>query len=214
MGMVEVAYAVRNVANYVVGSEETEPGDGWPYDTILADVAANTSLAPKDLASTIVTRYGASYGGGVTQSAVDLAALDNLAQKIDAFTAAANAEWGTLKTARAATRQYHYDAFATTWGTDLGDFADKVHAQVSSATMKSAALDIKSAVQSFVIKEHHSANMSGSSGVAIYFPPSNAQYTNDPEHTGYEEANTFMPVDFVQHHQWDNWLTTYYSNNP
>jgi hypothetical protein len=214
MGMVEVAYAVRNVTSYVVGSEETEPGPGWPYDTVLADVAANPSIAPKDLASTIVTRYGASYSSGVTQSAVDIAALNGLVQRIDSFASAANAEWATLKAVRASTRQYHYDNLQTTWGADLCDFADRVYSQVSSAALKNAAMDVKTAVQSFVIKEHHSSNMAGSNGVAIYFPPTNAEYSADPEHTGYEQNNTFMVVQFVRDHLWDNWLTTYNSSIP
>ena len=42
MAMVENAYPLRNLADYMVGSEETEPGDGWPYDLVLADLK-NTS---------------------------------------------------------------------------------------------------------------------------------------------------------------------------
>ena len=214
MGMVEVSYALRNAANYVVGSEQLEPGAGWPYNTILRDVAANPTMTPKELANTIVTRYGNSYSGGVTQSAVDVAALDNLAFKIDAFVAVANSEWDRLHAARTASMQYHVPGFSTTWGTDLWDFADKVSSQVTSTAVKNAAADVKNAVQSFVVGEFHSSNMAGSHGVAIYFPPTKSDFNNDPEHTGYLESNSFMPVDFVLYHQWDNWLAKYNSNVP
>jgi len=35
MAMTEVAYQIKNHADILVASEENEPGDGWPYDTIL-----------------------------------------------------------------------------------------------------------------------------------------------------------------------------------
>ena len=56
--------------------------------------------------------------------------------------------------------------------------------------------------------------MSGSYGIAIYFPPTQTEFNNDPDHTGYEDSNTFMPVDFVKDHKWDNWLKDYYANIP
>lgn len=214
MGMVEVAYALRNVANYVVGSEELEPGAGWPYNTILSDVMSNPSLTPKDLASTIVTRYTSSYSSDVTLSAVDVAALDNLAQNIDAFTIVATSEWDRFKLARANAMQYHVAGFPTTWGTDLWDFADRASAQVTSTTVKNAAGNLKTAIDSFVVKESHSPNMAGSHGVAIYFPKTKSDFDADPEHAGYVQANNFMPVDFVLYHQWDNWLEKYNSNVP
>jgi len=36
----------------------------------------------------------------------------------------------------------------------------------------------------------------------------------NPNHTGYEESNTYMVVDFVKDHRWDNWLQIFYSNIP
>jgi len=216
MGMVEVAYAVRNVADYVVGSEESEPGNGWPYDRILQALAVTPTLSPNALASTIVTEYIDFYppDGGVTQSAVDISRLGNLVEKINAFTAKATTEWPVLKTARLNSRQYHPPTYTVFWGVDLWDFADKVYNTVTTADIKAAALDLKNAINDFVIKEGHSSDMTGSHGIAIYFPPDKETFNNDPQHTGYEESNTYMPVDFVLFEKWDNWLKDYYSNIP
>ena len=38
MNMLEIGYQLRQYAGYSVGSEQTEPGEGWPYDTVLADL--------------------------------------------------------------------------------------------------------------------------------------------------------------------------------
>ena len=73
--------------------------------------------------------------------------------------------------------------------------------------MKTAAADeLKIAVDKFVIHEAHSDDMAESHGVAIYFPANKIDFDNDPDHTGYDESNTYMEVDFVQNSQWDNWL--------
>ncbi|UCD81720.1 MAG: hypothetical protein JSW26_09940, partial [Desulfobacterales bacterium] len=85
MSMVEVAYQMRDVADYSVGSEETEPGDGWPYDRILKSLAARPTMSPENLSKTIVSKYLASYraGDNVTQSAMKLTELKPLAEAVD-----------------------------------------------------------------------------------------------------------------------------------
>lgn len=213
MGMVEVAYAMRDVANYMVGSEMTEPGDGWPYDTVLSELVTTPTLAPEELADVIVTEYVSSYSTGVTQAAVDISKISDLKAKIDAFTHVASDEWSVLKNARTNARQYH-PCCAYFWGVDLLDYADEAHSRVISTTIKSAALDLINAVDNAVVSEAHSSDMAGSHGLAIYFPATQTIFNNDPDHTGYLESNTFMPVDFVAHSNWDNWLQDYYVNIP
>ncbi|MDH3402439.1 MAG: clostripain-related cysteine peptidase [Acidobacteriota bacterium] len=209
MQMAEVAYAVRKVANYVVASEELEPGDGWPYDTILQSLDLNPGMTPSDLAGVIVSKYGAAYSSGITQSAVEIGKLGDLVTKVDGFTSAATSEWAMLKAQRLASRDYPYSL-----GVDLRDFADRVHGAAVSPTIKAAALELRDAVDDFVIHEAHSADMAGSYGAAIYFPGTQAQFNADPDHSAYDESNTFMPVDFVTYTTWDNWLQDYYSNVP
>lgn len=211
MGMIEVSYAMRNVANYVVGSEWVEPGDGWPYDTILGELAGTPSFSARDLSGVIVTKYGLAYGGGITQSSVDVSKINDVVSKIDAFATAMNTEWSALETAHGATISYHYWG-ASTWGIDLWQFADNVYNGVTSATIKDAALQLKNAIDDFVVNEHHSSDQDGSHGVAIYFPPDLATFNADPDHTAYLQANTVYPVDFVKMHVWDEFLQTYYTN--
>ena len=81
MSMVEVAYQIRDTVALTCGSEEEEPDDGWPYDSILKALAAKPSMAPRALADLVVKQYLASYkpNEGVTFSATDLAAIGPLA---------------------------------------------------------------------------------------------------------------------------------------
>ncbi len=211
MGMIEVAYAMRNVADYVVGSEDLEPFDGWPYDTILGALKLNPTMLGDDLAGVIVSEYADSYTGstGITQSAVDLAELGDLVTEISDFTSVATSEWAMFKSARLASEEFPHSR-----GVDFRDFAARVASTASSAAIQAAAADLAAAVDTFVIAEEHSSDLSGAHGVAIYFPPTQSDYNADPDHLGYEESNTFYPVDFVNSTTWDNWLHDYHTQNP
>ncbi len=46
MQMIEVAYELKDGASYITASEETEPGEGWPYHLILAPLYKNPSMTP------------------------------------------------------------------------------------------------------------------------------------------------------------------------
>ena len=54
MANVETAYALKDGANYLIASEETEPGTGWDYIRILNNLSANTSQAGNVTGKTIV----------------------------------------------------------------------------------------------------------------------------------------------------------------
>ena len=99
MGMVEVAYEIKDYGQVMVGSEESEPGDGWPYNTILQDLVDNPSWSSSELGQAIVSRYYESYGEDMTQSAIDLTALDSLAGSISEFAQAMVDNWNTDETA-------------------------------------------------------------------------------------------------------------------
>lgn len=214
MGMTEVAYALRNETSFMTASEELEPGAGWPYNTIMDRLADNPSMTPAALASLIVTSYVDSYSDEVTMAAYDMNQLSALCKSVDDFTAAATGNWNLLKAARLASRQYHPAFDAGAWGTDLIDFTAKVNAQQLPQSIKNAASNLASAASSFVIKEAHTSDMNGSNGLAIYFPPRAQDFNGDPQHTGYLQTNSYMKVDFVSDHLWDEWLLKYYAAVP
>jgi clostripain len=83
MAMTEVAYQIKDYADILVASEENEPSDGWPYDTILAQLVANPPISPEQLAVDIVNKYIYFYFSyNVTQSAIDLSYMDTLTSQL------------------------------------------------------------------------------------------------------------------------------------
>jgi hypothetical protein len=93
MGMVEVAYEIRGHASVMVASERSEPNDGWPYDTFLADLVADPSMSTTDLGEIMVSRYYESYGNSQTHSMISLASMDALASTIDVFAQTLRYDW-------------------------------------------------------------------------------------------------------------------------
>ena len=79
MAMVETTYAMRNIANVMVGSEELEPGKGWSYSDWVARLSAKSAMEPEELAKTIVEAYKSYYTNfrkPTTLSSVKLSEID------------------------------------------------------------------------------------------------------------------------------------------
>lgn len=78
MSMLEIAHHFRNQVDIIVGSQQTEPADGWPYNRVLK--AVKNSIDSKVFARKIVDEYIAFYNRhGVfelTQSAIHLSHIE------------------------------------------------------------------------------------------------------------------------------------------
>ena len=224
MDMLEVAYALRNVTDTMVASEYCEPADGWPYDTILEQLAKQPTMSAARLGGLIVEKYYLSYGGssswGITLAALDMAKLPEVVSALDRFAATATRRWARLRRARGSATVYHgltegncCAGGPSCWGVDIKNFADLVRARTSPRSpIHHVASRLGAAVDSLVIKEAHSDNLAGSHGVAFYFPRTRKIFDKDPESSGYTQDNTFMAVDFVRDHGWDEWLDRFYDH--
>lgn len=89
MAMLEVAYQIKGSADYFVSSQQTEPGEGWPYSIFLRPLSANPAqTTPLILAQNIVTAYKTFYTGkrdasDFTQSAINLSTIQAVKQNLD-----------------------------------------------------------------------------------------------------------------------------------
>ena len=155
MNMVEVAYQVRNTAQVLVGSQEVEPADGWPYHTVLRELAKNPAMTPAKLGKVIVDRYLASYNPneGVTQSALDLSASTKLEGAIDKLASAllkelpAEATQVAVMRARRAARSYETHDYI-----DLVHFCQLLRKFGASAAVQAACSGVEdTAAKSFVL---------------------------------------------------------------
>jgi len=176
MSMAEVAYQVRGAVDLLVGSQESEPNDGWPYDGLLKALVAKPSMTPKELARTIVQRYLASYRSseGVTQAATDLAGMEALAKAVDALGRALSAALaspgarGAILEARAAAQEYSapYDDYC-----DLADVCTKMAKLVGNRAVTDACAGLDKALRGCILVSGSKGEaVAGSHGLSIYFP--------------------------------------------
>jgi hypothetical protein len=174
MSMAEVGYQINKSAAFTVGSEETEPLEGWPYDTILTELVKKPAMTAKDLSTLIVNKYIASYSrDAVTQSACDMskagalvAAVADLAKALKAGLADSAARQSIL-TARTQAQTYEVRD-----NIDLADFCSLLAKAATGSEIAKRCQDVIQAVQSgyVVTSGYKGAAMKNSRGVAIYFP--------------------------------------------
>ena len=187
MAMYEVAYEFKGLTNYMVFSEETEPGNGDPYDTILADLVANPTMNSATLAATMVNRYDEFYTDarvGTTLSAVDMSKLDNLDTKVRALSVALSnsGENTAISNAQSECQSYYETSFR-----DLYDFCACLKNEMSDTVSINAATEVQTAINQMVIANQinstTSTNLDNSYGLAIYIP--NSSETTSSEISAY-----------------------------
>jgi methionine-rich copper-binding protein CopC len=196
MSMVEMAHELSPVSDVMVGSEETEPGEGWPYDTILADLAQNTNLTPEQVGASVVTRYGFSSSGSETQSAVKLSQLPALSTALDSFAQAAmaSAEWTAITQARNTAA-----GFAVTDFRDLGTFLETAASCATDGALRTAASNAFSVYQQTILS-NSSGPGKGGTGMTVYLPEQGTTVRGD-----YTAANFAFLADTA----WEDFLVAY-----
>jgi len=196
MAMIEVAYQIKDYADILVTSEESEPNDGWPYDTTLGELAGNPLISSEQFAADIVDKYIYSYPfEEVTQSAIDLSYMDDLAGQLSSMADSIRSDTLTSKNVYI-NAAYYSQYYGDPDFIDLYDFCNQLLAYSNSLEVKNIALNIQQALNYAVIKSGYSGgSVSGSKGLSIYFP---WYYNYDSEK--YNDTN------FAQDTFWDEML--------
>ncbi len=203
MSMAEVGYQIRESADYAVGSEQTEPFAGWPYNTILSALTKNPSMTPHDLSMLIVDKYLASYtaADGVTYSACDLSKADTLASAVASLASALKASLSDAAARqRLLTVRNQVQSYEVPENIDLVDLCSLLANTGGGQAIVAACQQIIQAVQvDYVIKQgYKGADVKDSHGVAIYFPTQAVS----PLYAG---------LDFSKKTKWDEFLNAYLS---
>ena len=170
MATAENALMLSKYADYMIASEETEPGVGWYYTNWLTDLSSNTSMSTLDVGKKIVDDFvnvcaQKCKGQSTTLSVVDLAELSTTLG--DVFTAfskdtremIAGNEFRTVSAARNNTREFARSAVI--------DQIDLVHFAKNLGTKEGTAL---AKVLQSAIKYNRTGNMTNAYGLSIYFP--------------------------------------------
>lgn len=174
MSMVETGLQVQASGEVFCGSQEVEPGEGWPYDRILKLLAAKPGMDGRELSTVIVKEFVASYSKSqaVTQSAFDLTALKTVQKTADelgtmlakAYKTSDFAAQGAIMNARVRAQGYEHPDYV-----DLTDFSTRLAGILPA--YGSIAKKVKDAVAACVFANSApNAKVKASHGLSIYLP--------------------------------------------
>lgn len=183
MASIEIAGVISNYANYMVASQETEPGCGWDYSFLSAYNKTSDSV---EIAKSIIDKYAQTvekmstptFNPEITLSCIDLSmidntvsAMDNLFEKLDNYIDLGG--YSTLAKSRSNTKAYGLSSVSSKGESldliDLGNLTEFVVDEYQNE-----AQQLKEAISEMVVYEKH--NVNGSSGVSIYYPYDNSLY--------------------------------------
>ncbi len=218
MGMYEVAAASQDYALYLVGSEETEPGPGWPWDKFLSKLSDKPSMSAVDLGKAIVNAYHDEDSDNSTLSLTDLSTMDALHTKLDAFavqlksTISSSSGRSAISDIRGSVQSFEYEEHV-----DLRHFAEKVSASKSSgisSDLKTAASNLVTQLKKTIIISKTNNTTSWLStvsyenayGLAIFFPED--FYGN----YGRTDLTLYKQAPWTSKSNWDEFINNYLNN--
>ncbi|MEO3473717.1 clostripain-related cysteine peptidase [Roseomonas sp. CAU 1739] len=197
MAMAEVAFALRDLTDVFIGSEENEPGDGWAYNTFLTALKLNPNMTDVQLAQSIVSAYGAAFAGqnDITLSALSTAKLDAVDTALDGFvtTALAASAADKTKISEAAAAAHRFPSGDTAPWRDIVDFMENVMSRTATVALDNASAAVIDAVRDAVIAI--ASTVPEAEGLSINLPINGVQ-------ADYTAAN----YSFLNSVAWDDFL--------
>ena len=171
MATAETALMLTEHADYLIASEETEPGVGWYYTDWLTALGRNPSMPTIELGQQIVDSFVETCtqkcrGQLTTLSVIDLAELEaTLPQALADFSRSTSRmieakEYQTVSNARNGAREFAQSSKI--------DQVDLVHLAKNLGTKEGTAL--AEALLGAVKYNRTSSNMTNAYGISIYFP--------------------------------------------
>lgn len=179
MATLENAMAVEPYADYLIASEETEPGYGWYYTSWLKELSKNPSTDTLSLGKIICDTFTSdnakrTRGDSTTLSVVDLAeAAGTIPEALDAFASTLNDnirgdQYVKVANARAATLEFA--ASTKIDQIDLIDFCTRINTKESNT--------LANALRGIIKYNRTSSNFRSAFGMAAYFPYRRMSYVD------------------------------------
>ncbi len=178
MATLETALAIEPYADYMIASEESEPGTGWYYTNWLKALNDNTSTNTLNLGRQICDDFTAKnvmYASsiGTTLSVTDLAEVDNIVGKrLAAFGEGITEQLKSQDYQGVASARNDSREFASSSRLDqidLVDFCKRLNTDESK--------ELASAVQS-AVKYNRVGRITNAYGLSVYFPNSSLRNVN------------------------------------
>ncbi len=202
MQMAEVAYEVRGKAKFIAGSEESPPGEGYPYHRVLARFRDTPDAATPKLAQAfrdaMVQEPGYSLDP-ISQSVIDTAKMPALSAALDALAAEMVLRKSLLGpvTLKARNKAKAYSDNGTRVYRDLIGVLNVLAAEAPVTKVRTLADAARSAARAAILFNGNNVRSPGSYGLSIEFAGA-ANFV--------KAAATYQKLSFAKDTRWDDWL--------
>ncbi len=231
MQMIEVGYEIREHTDYILASQQTEPGGGWPYEKVLESVVDYPD-SPEVIIEKSVQYYIASYEDpdteisdnelwNVTLSGIRTEKIPELTEKIKDFVSYAkkNMAQMTMPIRKMLDNVTVYDL---NQNVDMYHMFALMAEELPNGEAKDMCIDIMDSIYDVVVynmmtenhpngwwwdsegKANYYYDVSNSHGISIYFPKMRKKYY----------TYTYKQLEFSEDTDWDELLDIFFSKEP
>ena len=201
MGMFEIAYELRDMADYAILSEKDVPLDGWPYDDLLNLIRSDMNITLEDFGRKMIDSYMdwgvVSSRYSLTLSFIDLAEIDEVASTLSEYSDEAidMVEYFNPQFIEARSLTEEYDG---AYQYDLRHLLANINSQTKCKILEKLAENINNGLDNAITYERHWTNIQDepadyASGLSIWFPP-------------YSPSGSYLECSFAQDTGWDEFL--------
>jgi hypothetical protein len=211
MGSLEVASVVSGYASYMIASEESEPSEGWRYDTFVSYLADNPDATVHEVGTALLRSYLKNPVQGKTLSLLKLdetgavtACLERFAKNLLPVLDTPEGYYGLAESFHSS-QQFGLtgEGVLDPATMDLADVAE--HTVIMDSVFSEPASDLIEAVGRMVILSVHDEAVPDAHGIAILSPVQ----INSGFYRFYQKEAAITP-------SWDRFMTRYLeiSDNP
>lgn len=204
MSALEVCYEVREHVGTVVGAQELDPNEGWPYAGILAALADEPGMDARELGRVVVDRYVDSYRGThrtVAQCAVDATRIEEFMREFRTLAGCLRrqvpANRSVIDSVQSVATRFHADRSLV----DLRTLCLALVADSRTDPTLASVADKLLAIHTpggFVVQEGHlGAKVAECGGLSAYFPVDRTI------------SRFHADLQIARHSEWDDFLREY-----
>ncbi len=173
MSMLEVTREMSDSVHVFIGSEDLEPGEGWPYDLFLKEWVSTPKASAKTV-SKILTKVYVDYYGGLAQTGVTLSSFD--LKKINPLLKATQDFGQAILSLDTETKNLLIETIKQTtnftgWDyIDLLDLLNKISESNTIILDERVTSNLRKTISDFVISNHYSSDFPEIGGVSLWLP--------------------------------------------
>ncbi len=199
MAQIEFAQQLSPYSNYLIASQENEPGKGWDYNAWLSALGLNPRMSGEDIGRAVAESFIDFYRNEgmqdylLTLSVVDMKKAKDVVSALEAFVR--SADLSQLSFQEIARDRDNTKDFGATpnYSSDQYDVIDMMDmAKQFSKTNSAESNALASAVRSAVLYNTKSRNNDIANGLSIFFPYDQREYLKESMEV--YKATGFSPI--------------------